>query len=68
MKAEDCSSDLEEWIIMALDELPADSMSLLPHAIALVDVGDRILVRVGPNVNVAHGKGLLIAGVCMSRA
>lgn len=45
------SEDLTEWIIMALDEVDPDSTSLLPHQIALIDIGDKFLVWIGRDVD-----------------
>jgi hypothetical protein len=50
------AADLEEWIIMALDEVPADSMALLPHLLAVVDMGDRLVVRLGRDLGPKFGK------------
>lgn len=52
----DSASDLEEWLIMALDDVPPDSMALVPNSIALVDMGDRLVVRVGREVGPKFGE------------
>jgi hypothetical protein len=45
------SVDLCEWINMTLDEVDPDSTSLLPHQIALIDLGDKLIVRIGRDVD-----------------
>lgn len=51
------SEDLTEWIIMSLDEVDPDSTSLLPHQIALIDLGDKLIVRLGRDIDrVKHGE------------
>jgi hypothetical protein len=45
------SVDLCEWIIMSLEEADPDSTSLLPHQIALIDLGDKLIVRIGREVD-----------------
>eukprot|EP00602_Paraphysomonas_sp_CaronLab_P007992 CAMPEP_0185034736 /NCGR_PEP_ID=MMETSP1103-20130426/24863_1 /TAXON_ID=36769 /ORGANISM="Paraphysomonas bandaiensis, Strain Caron Lab Isolate" /LENGTH=865 /DNA_ID=CAMNT_0027571513 /DNA_START=115 /DNA_END=2709 /DNA_ORIENTATION=- len=48
-------SDLEEWVIMALDDVPADSLQLLPNLIAVIDLGDKMVVRVGRDIDSKYG-------------
>jgi hypothetical protein len=43
---------LTEWIIMSLEEVDPDSTSLLPHLIAVIDLGDRLIVRIGRSVDI----------------
>lgn len=45
------NEDLTEWIIMSLDEVDPDSTSLLPHQVAFIDLGDKLIVRLGRDID-----------------